>query len=306
MGKLYIKLFYLVFFCLFWQGGDSMIIKRVLNNNTILAEDDSMLEKMLLGKGIGFGKKKGDEVDKSKIEKVFVLDSKQMVDDFVQLVRDIPINHIELSRRIIEEAENDLECKFSNSIYIGLTDHINYALCRYHEKEMLTNALLWEIKKFYPKEFKAAKRSIELINYYEKVELTEDEVGFIAMHFVNGQQSGDAIHATSVVTKIMQGILNIVKFHYNIELDEESINYSRFITHIRFFLQRINNQFRNNENDDFVFIQVKGKYPEAFECVEKIGVYLQTKLNISLSNEEMLYFMLHIKRLTERERNEVK
>lgn len=283
-----------------------MRIKRILNNNTILAEDDSMIEKMLLGKGIGFGKKASEEVDMGKVEKVFVLDSKQLMDKFTELVRDIPTNHIELTQRIVESAEKDLDCKFDDSIYIGLTDHINYALYRHRQNDILKNALLWEIKRFYPKEFKTAMKSIEIIEYHEKIKLTEDEAGFIAMHFVNGQQSEEAVHTTVVATKIIQGILNIIKFHYKIELDEESINYSRFITHIRFFLQRVNKQFRNDTKDDFLFTQVRFKYPDAYECVERIKTYLETKLNISLSDEEMLYFMLHIKRLTERERNEVK
>lgn len=283
-----------------------MRVKRVLNNNTILAEDNSMVEKMLLGKGIGFGKKPGEEVDMSKVDKVFVLDSQQLMDKFSQLVRDIPVNHIELTQRIVEAAEKDLNCKFDDSIYIGLTDHINYALCRHHQNDMLKNALIWEIKRFYPKEFKAAMNSIKLIEYHENIKLTEDEAGFIAMHFVNGQQSGQVVHTTIVATKIIQDILNVIKFHYKIELDEESISYNRFITHIRFFLQRVNKQFRNDTSDDFLFEQVKVKYPDAYECAEKVKIYLESKLNISLLDEEMLYFMLHIKRLTEREKNEVK
>lgn len=277
-----------------------MQIKRIFNNNIVLAEDETMIEKMLLGRGIGFGKKTHEIVDMDKVEKIFVLDSKQMMDKLIQLVRDIPVNHIELTQRIVERAEKDLNCKFDDSIYVGLTDHINYTLYRYRQNDMLINALIWEIKKFYPNEFKAALNSIKLIEYDEKIKLSEDEAGFIAMHYVNAQQNGEAIHDTIVATKVIQGILNIVKFHYKIELDEDSLNYSRFITHIRFFLQRINKQFRNNNNEDFLFIQVRVKYPDVYECTEKIKVYLGSKLNILLSDEEMLYFMLHIKRLTER------
>ena len=279
-----------------------MRIKRIFNNNIVLAEDETMIEKMLLGKGIGFGKKIHEIVDISRVEKIFVLDSKSMLDKFIQLVRDVPVNHIELTKRVVETAEKDLDCKFDDSIYVGLTDHINYTLYRYRQNDILKNALLWEIKKFYPKEFKAALNSIKLIEYDEKIKLSDDEAGFIAMHFVNAQQNGEAVHETMVATKIIQGILNIVKFHYKIELDEESVSYSRFITHIRFFLQRINKQFRNNNNDDFLFIQVRLKYPDAYECTDKINTYLESKLNISLSDEEKLYFMLHIKRLTEREK----
>lgn len=286
---------------LLWFGGDEMNIKRIFNNNIVLAEDGTMIEKMLLGKGIGFGKKTHDIVEMDKVEKIFVLDSKQMMDKFIQLVGDIPVNHIELTKRIVEKAEKDLNCKFDDSIYVGLTDHINYTLCRYRQNDILKNALLWEIKKFYPNEFKAALNTISLMEYEEQIKLSEDEAGFIAMHYVNAQQNGEAVHETIVATKVIQGILNIVKFHYKIDLDEVSINYSRFITHIRFFLQRINRQYRDNNKEDFLFMQVRVKYPDVYECANKIKIYLESKLKILLSDEEMLYFMLHIKRLTERE-----
>ena len=51
-----------------------MIIQKVINNNVVSTFDANGKEVILMGKGIGFRKKAGDELDKNKIEKIFTLD----------------------------------------------------------------------------------------------------------------------------------------------------------------------------------------------------------------------------------------
>ena len=56
-----------------------MIIQKVINNNVVSTFDSNGKEVILMGKGIGFRKKTGDELDKTKIEliilPVFVLNN---------------------------------------------------------------------------------------------------------------------------------------------------------------------------------------------------------------------------------------
>lgn len=283
------------------RGRSIMIIKKIFNNNVLLAENEKQLEMILLGKGIAFGKKAGDCVDESKIDKKFTIDSEESRLKMIELLREVPVNHLELSTKVIKAAEAKLNATFNDSIYIGLTDHINYALFRYKQGMSLKNAMLWEVKKFYPKEYQASLEAVKTIEYYENVKLPEDEASFIALHFVNAQQDGDNMKATLEETQIIQDLLNIVKFHYQIELDETSLNYNRFVTHIRYFIRRLLNQELNqNEDDEFLFLQVKEKYPKAYECAQKVEKYLTKKFNIELTYDELLYFILHINRVASR------
>lgn len=278
-----------------------MIIKKVFNNNVLLAENDQQLEMILLGKGIAFQKKAGDEVDENKIDKKFVIDSDDSKAKFIELLREVPLNHLELTTKIIVAAESELATTFNDSIYIGLTDHINYALFRYKQGLQLSNALMWEVKKFYPKEFKAAMNALKTIEYYEGISFPEDEAGFIALHFVNAMQDDEGMNLTVQSTEVIQQILNIVKFHYCMELDESSLNYNRFVTHIRYFIRRLlSHEVYQHQEDEFLFLQVKEKYPQAYQCACKVQKYLETKFCVKITNEEMLYFMLHINRVAER------
>lgn len=277
-------------------------IKKIFNNNIILAEDDKMSELILLGKGIAFKKLTGSIVDEDKIDKTFVFQSPEMSSKFISLLKEVPLNHVELVEKIIVQAQKELNVKFHDSIYIGLTDHISYTISRYKSGMLMKNALLWEIRKYYPKEYAAAKNALTLIEYYEKIYLSEDEIGFIALHFINAQQDGEDIQLTMMITEIVNDVLNIVKYHYQIDLDEDTLNYSRFITHIRYFARRlISNEILASE-DDFLYEQVKDKIPQAKACADKVKKYFINKFNVVISQEEMIYFMLHINRVAEREK----
>lgn len=277
-----------------------MKIIKTFNNNICLVEDAKHQEMILMGKGIAFGLKKDDEVDPNKIDKKFVFDTKELNDKFNALFDQVPVKYIELSSNIIDYATKALNIIFDNSIYLALSDHISYAIERYQNGETLKNALLFDIKKFYPNEFKVALKALDMIAYETDIKMSDDEAGFIAMHFVNASQSGEAMSQTIAVTKIVEDILQIVEYHYHLALDVNSINYIRFVSHIRFFARRLfSNEIYNDDQDD-LFEQIRNKYPASYQCSLKFKKYILLNYNIDLGNDEMVYFMLHINRVCTR------
>ncbi len=277
-----------------------MKIVKVFNNNITLVEDDKHKEMILMGKGIAFGLKKGDEVDENKIEKKFVFDTRELNDKFTALFNQVPVKYIELSSSIIDYASKQLNVSFDNNIYIALSDHISYAIERYQNSEPLKNALLFDIKKFYPNEFNVSLVSLKMIYHETGIMMSEDEAGYIAMHFVNASQSGEAMSQTIAITKMVDDILQIVEYHYHLKLDEDSLNYIRFVTHIRYFARRLFANEINSQDDDDLFEQIRRKYPDAYDCTLKVKKYILLNYGIDLGNDELVYFMLHINRVTSR------
>ena len=94
---------------------------------------------------------------------------------------------MKLSGEIIEYAENTVGKKLNEGIYISLSDHTYTAIKRIKNNNIVKNALLWEIKKFYKEEFKIGMKALDLIEEKTHVRLPEDEAGFIALHIVNAQ-----------------------------------------------------------------------------------------------------------------------
>jgi transcriptional antiterminator, BglG family len=276
-----------------------MIIKKIFNNNAILAKDLSKQEIVIMGRGVGFKKSVGDQVDENLIEKTFILKQKDASEKFKLLLEDIPTEHVSLCYDIIEYAKNMLSVELNDYIYITLTDHISYALKLFDEGLNRPNALIWEIKKFYPKEFEIGLKALDLIQSETNKKLPEDEAGNIALHLINAQtnNSGNKVEDIAHQTKMIQDILNIIKYTYNIALNEKSLNYERFVTHLSFFFKRLSkNEKMEKEEDDFLLKQVKTKYKKAYECMLKIQKYLEKEL----SDEEQLYLTIHIQRVTQR------
>jgi beta-glucoside operon transcriptional antiterminator len=274
-----------------------MIIKKIFNNNAVVAKDSSNREIVVMGCGIAFKKKIGEYLDNDKIEKTFILKEKQASERFKLLLEDVPLEQVSLCYDIIEYAKNILDAKLNDYIYVTLTDHISNALKLQEDGLNRSNALIWEVKKFYPKEFSVGIKAIEFIESELGVRLPEDEAGNIALHLINAQvnKNYSDVEDISNQTKMIKDILNIVKYSFSVAIDERSLSYERFVTHLRFFFKRLNkNEKVELENDDFLLNQVKSKYKEAYDCMLNIGNYLKK----NLSSEEQLYLTLHIQRLT--------
>lgn len=274
-----------------------MKIEKVLNNNVAVARSENGSEIIIMGRGIAFKAKYGDKVDENRIEKVYTMAEKSLFDRFQQMISNIPMSHMLLSERIINYAKLELGKKLNDSIYVTLPDHISAAILRYNEGIILKNPLLWDIKSFYKDEYCIGLKANQVVKEETGVEFLEDEAAFIAMHFVNAQL-GEQMNDVYYITYVMQEICSIVKTHFNMDFDEEALDYYRFITHLKFFAQRIkNNVHYDDENEDLLQV-MRYKYKKAFICAKKIDKFVNQKYQYSLSGEDLLYMTVHIARIT--------
>ncbi len=273
-----------------------MIIKKILNNNVIVTEDEEQHEVIVMGLGIGFQKKVGLEIDESKIDKIFKIQEKE-TKNAIDILESVPVEFLEISTKIISFAKTLVGKPMDDIIFVSLADHIHSSLERYKEGVVLRNALLWDIKQFYKEEYKIGLYAIDLLNEKFDVELLEDEAGFIALHFVNAQLE-ESVESTMQLTEIIQDITNIIKYNFQVEIDEDSVYYYRYINHIKSFAQRLlNNKTYDTDEDLEILDLIKAKYSNAYACAMKVGNYIQNKFNYTISMEEMVYLTVHIQRL---------
>lgn len=274
-----------------------MIITRLLNNNVVITLDSNDEEIIVMGKGIGYQKSKGDTIDEEKINKVFRISNKEVSNKFQELFNKIPMEHMNLSSEIIEYAEGVLGKKLNDGIYISLSDHTYTAIKRIKDNITVKNALLWDIKRFYRDEFKIGMKALDIIEEKTKIRLPEDEAGFIALHMVNAQLNEEQPQVQGI-TKLIEEILTIVRINLRVEFKEESVFYYRFITHLRYFAQRLfyNNTY-NGDSDDELLNIIKGKYPKEAECIDKVKLFINKKYNYELSSDEYIYLTIHIAKL---------
>ena len=273
-----------------------MVIQKVINNNVISAYDVNQQEIVIMGKGIGFKAHTGELIDESKIEKVFRIENENLSRQFQELLENIPLEHMQLTSDIISYAIKNLNVQLNQNIYITLTDHINFAIQRQSQGIQLKNALLWETKKFYHQEYLMGKYAVDLLNEKLGTEFTEDEAGFIALHFVNAEYN-TTINDTFEMTNMIQKILELVRLEMGIEFDEESLHYERFITHLKFLVQRLyRHELLKDEEIEFARM-MENKYPKEYECSKHIAEYIETEYGSGIASEEIMFLAIHIKRV---------
>ena len=274
-----------------------MEITQVFNNNVVLTTNDDANEFVVMGRGIGFQKAKGDSIDLALIEKKFILSENVSKSIFPDIYHQLSDDEIDVVIEIIDLAEEMLGIEFQSNIYIALADHIHYALDRTQQLIPLTNPLNYEVKKYYPKEYKVGKIALKIIEDRLNISLYKDEASSIALHFVTGQKEGYLIGQTIKVTEIVHNILNIIRVYYGENFDEESISYARFLTHIQYFAHRVVFGDHQGETDSFLYEQIQTSYPKAFECVNRIKHFVKATHNFEMGEDEQVYLTIHIERV---------
>ena len=276
---------------------DNIIIEKVINNNIISAYEKSGAEVIVMGRGIGFKKKQGEVVPADQISKIFRIKSRTLTEQFKELLANMPLERVRISDEIISHAKDHLKLKLNQSIYVTLTYHINFAIERVSQGIEPQNALLWEIKRFYPQEFQLGIYALELIQDRLDILLPEDEAGFIALHFVNAEYGTDIRDAVKFPDQ-MQAIVDIVERDLGILLDESSLHYERFMTHIKFLIQRIYRKELLSSEDRELSLLMQRKYPREYQCSLKVAEYIMQATGSRLSEEEIMYLSVHIRRVS--------
>lgn len=271
-----------------------MLISKILNNNVVISEENQE-EVILMGRGLAFGRKVGQEIPDELIEKKYVLSENRR-----QLLMELPAEVMEMSDKIISFAKVKLQKKLKDSAFLAMADHIHGVLLRLEDDIYLKNFLMWDIKRFFPIEFEVGQYAKQLLSAYVNKELPDDEAAFIALTLVNAElENGDG--TARDLTMMMEEIMTIVKYSLEISLDEEDIYLERFMTHLKFFCERVLTNSGNRDlEDNEMFDLLKCKYPLVYETTRKIAEFLKQTRNYQTSEDEQLYLTIHLSRMKRR------
>ena len=274
-----------------------MKISKVINNNLIHFYDEKNVDCIAMGKGLGFGKKIGDEIDENSIEKIYRIVDPVRADQFATLVKDISLAHIEVANMVIDYAQSSLNAKLSDNIYISLVDHIDFALERIEKGIPLENKLLYEIKHYYTSEYLVGLEALNIVKRELGIELPEDEAGYIAIHLVEAEVDSDKQNYVENVMAIIQAVMNIIKYHFSLELDPDTLAYERLLVHLRYFAGRVINHENASITDDKFIQRMKNNFPEEIKCTAKIKQYIENNFDYTVNDDELIYLAVHIHRV---------
>ncbi|ANR78349.1 transcription antiterminator LicT [Kosakonia sacchari] len=274
-----------------------MKVEKILSNNAVLLSNAQQEEIVAIGRGIGFGKRPGDKVDNSQIESQFVKKSEGLADVLSQLLAEIPPPYLAVTQQIIALAQQRLAITVQDTLFLALSDHLNFAIQRQTNGLVIKNFLLWDIKRFYAQEYAVGLEALQLINSKLGISLPEDEAGFIALHLANARNNSD-MQSTMQSATIIKDVLTILKYDLHLTYDEESLNYQRLITHLKFFALRLLNRNTVAHGDDSIYQGITGMMPTAYACAMKVNDYVEKNYQCQLTTDEVMFLTIHINRLS--------
>jgi len=274
---------------------ESFKIKKVLNNNVLIAEHESYQEVVLIGKGIGFGKKKGETISEETVEKMFVLKNKKEQEQYKMLLPFIEEEMIAIVSEVIDYISEKVGLPLNEHIHIALTDHITFAIKRLQQGMDIKNPFLTETKTLYPKEYEVAKEVIDIINKKLSVSLPEGEIGFIALH-IHSALTNKSVSEVNRFSQLISELMNIIEDSMKIKIDKESINYMRLVRHLHHTIERIMKD-ETVEEPEKIRLLLKNEYPLCYNTAWKMIKVMQQTLKKSVYDAEAVYLTMHLYRL---------
>lgn len=270
-------------------------VLKVLNNNVILAFDIKRNQELIIvGKGIGFSRKKNDILQPSndEIEKLFITYDKNMKNQYNQLINSLNEDVMAVSEEIIAMGEKSLG-PLNPHIHISLTDHIGFSIERIKQGMDVNNPFLNEIKLLYPEEYRISLRASNIIKKMLNVTIPESEIGFIALHFHSTRQN-KKVSETVRYTFLIKRLIEIVEEELNVKFDYTDLSYIRLVTHFRFIIDRLE---KNKTAENPILGKIKTEYKDSFETARKVGRCIEDSLSLLVSDDELGYIAIHIQRI---------
>lgn len=273
-----------------------MRIDKVINNNIVSVRDHHGVEMVAMGRGIGFGRRPGDEIDDKVVEKTFRLNNMNDKEHFKELLASLPLEHIRLSADIITYAKESLGLVLSQNVYLTLTDHIGFILNKFHDGMAFNNVLYDEVKLFYPLEYSVGRYALELIEERTQCRLNEDEAASIALHLINGEV-GSAMGTIFFMVKMMREMMELIEKEIPIP---NGRTYPRegLIVDLKQLCNRlVTEEPMHGRTDEALYEFVKEHYQEEYQIINNISEYIEKEYHCNMTEEEKIHLVLNIKRM---------
>ncbi|MDO5076179.1 PRD domain-containing protein [Corynebacterium sp.] len=270
-----------------------MNILRVLNNNVVLAVDESGGEVILTGWGVGFQTKPGRPVDQAKVQRVFLPEGHRSSDHLGEQLAAIPPDYIAAA----DDAIRAVGRAPGTATVVALADHLHQAALRATKVLEEHHPLATEVKHLYPEEYADAQRILSAVCTQLCLTLPQVESVAIALHLVNaGLREGD-LSDTYLMTGVFSQLFEIIEQSYGIVVPRESVTAARFVTHMRYLFVRARQGTQLREGMAVLSQSLNAEHPEAVACAAKLAAVLALRLGEPLTDDEIAYLALHVARL---------
>jgi len=268
-------------------------VSRVLNNNGVIAIDmDDNQEYVLLGKGLGFGKKIAERFEKPEGASVYRLTEDTERGSARELARNVDPEFIEIADAVMQEAEARFG-SVDRRVMLPLADHLSFAAARVRSGEQISNPLTDDIRSLFHSEFKAASLIKELFRSRLGLELDDHEVGYVALH-VHSAIEDEQISMAMQTARAVRECIQMLEQETGEHIDILSLSYNRLMNHIKYMVARgITGEDLKVNMNDYMYV----KFPKAYALASTVCVHLSASTGLRFDEMEIGYLAMHIERV---------
>ena len=268
-------------------------VTKALNHNAVLTvKDGGKQEYLILGRGIGFGKKVSERIDPGEGSMVYSLQSVSERGMAKDLLREINPQFLEVADAVLNAAQKEFD-SIDRDILFPMADHIAFAVKRMKRGEYIANPLTQDIQVLFYKEYKAASTARKLLRKMQQIEVDEDEIGYIALHVhsaICGENVADAMQIASAVREC----ITMIEQDLGKKIDVQTLSYNRLMNHIKYMAARaVNKEKLKLDMNPYISKQ----YPESFQIAATVCGHLGKHLKRELEEIEIGYLAIHIERV---------
>ena len=268
------------------------IVIKALNNNMDLIKEQGV-EKILLAKGIGFNKKFGDILeDNLEVDKVFSIEDKKNQENLKEVYNRVDGEFVAICEEALAEISEELGEELNETIHIGLIDHLAIAMKRLKNKEQINNPFIVEIETLYSVEFEMAKKIVNKLQDKYEIDFPEGEIGFITLH-IHSARNGKMLSNSIKYSYLSNKIIIYIEEKFNSKIDKRSLDYARFLSHVRFTIERVlTDTVLKNDLTEII----KKSYPISYEIAEGASKIIEETLDKKVCDDEVAYIAMHVER----------
>ena len=281
-----------------------MRISRIYNNNVALTVNHLGQEAVVIGRGIAFGKRKGQMIDPAAVEQTFVPERGMSGERLSLTLSEIPAEILSIATGLESRVRADGVLELSNSFIIPLADHLHYAVMRAREGVRVDYPLAPEVTLLYPREVEYGRSVIAAVRERLQVQMDPGEAIPLALHLVNAQFATADMSQAFRMTEVFAQVFEIIEASYEQKIDPDSMSAARFVTHLRYLFVRASRasaESAEHAEDEVsqpsLLAALRADAPRAYACAQKVLLVLQMQLKQSLTRDELTYLTIHIARL---------
>ena len=272
-------------------------VRKALNHNTLIAISmENNQEYLLIGKGIGFGKKVSErfEIPENIECTVYSLHEQTERGKAMELIKGIEPVYLEIAGKVLAKSE-EVFGKIDKRILFPMADHIAFAVQRIRANEQISNPLTADIRILFHMEYKTAECVKDILWEMLQVEIDEHEIGYIALH-IHSAIEDENVALSMQIAMAVRECIRIIEEETGQTIDVMSLSYNRLMNHIRYMVARSikGEKLKLNMND---YMSVK--FPKSFWMATEVCKQLEKQLhrNFPLDEVEIGYLAMHIERV---------